>query len=435
MLDTPSVKYRILNHTAIAGIILFALFGWTGLSLSSLGAALLILTVVGSAPSFFHVLSRDATGWLVAAAMVYLVVQYFLTSWLQPLASEPDPGALQDWFILWLFPVVAWALKEKSAGFVRFLFGLAAVGLLSPVAWYIQWAELADFFGKRQEYQISSVPMGLYAGLVVFGLVVFLDALVNTARTKGRWVRVGAIGLWGLMLALALIVFVTTQSRGGWLAFSIASIFAVVLLLVMRGADILAMLRKHRIPLALALGLVLVFLWFAHGVLEDRIVRESEVYQTLPTLDRESIPYTSVGRRMHMWIYGVEKWVEQPMFGWGMGAARELLEEDPELSRHPHFHNAYLQIGVELGLLGLMFYGGVVVLLLARLVRSFQVHGTPLDLLIFVFGAWVMILSWGLIDTRFAQSDGRFLFLMLFGVTMALGQGWVHVAKSVNGDA
>lgn len=435
MSDTPSVNSRVLNYLAVTGVVLFAFFGWTGLSLSSLGAALLMLTVVASAPSFFHVLSRDAAGWLVAAAMVYLVAQYFLISWLQPLARESDPGALQDWFILWLFPVVAWALKEKSAGFVRLVFGLAAVGLLVPVVWYIQWAELADFFGKRQEYQISHVPMGLYAGLVVFGLIVFLDALVSAATSTGRWFRIGAIGLWAVVLVLALIVFVTTQSRGSWLAFSITAIVAVVLLLVMRRSDVLVMLRKHRIPLALALGLVLVFLWFTHGVLEDRIVRESEVYQTLPTLDRESIPYTSVGRRMHMWIYGVERWVEQPILGWGMGAARELLEEDPGLARHPHFHNAYLQIGVELGLLGLLFYGGMIVLLLLRLIGRFQMHGVPLDLFIFVLGAWVMILSWGLIDTRFAQSDGRFLFLMLLGVTMALGQGWVREAKSMNGNA
>ena len=419
-----------LKYLAVSGLAIFSLFGWTTLSLHAIGAGLLTLFVLARPISFIKALFADSLGWWIVAGLFYLVAHFLFIASLAPLDNVPSYAAFQDWAVLWLFPIVAWAVKGRTADFVRVLFGLAATGLLVSVAFLVEWSELSEFFRYRQEYQFASVPMGLYSGIVIFGLLMFSDVVFHGDGNIGRWIKGWRVMIWCVAFALALGAFVSTQSRGSWLAFIVAIVMSAALLLFLRRSGVVAAIRRHRLTVAVALLMILSFSWLMHGVVGKRLAAEADVYEALVSFDREEIPYTSVGRRFHMWIYGIQEWIDRPLFGWGSGSARTLLQLEPELSRHPHFHNAYLQIAIELGVVGLAVFGVVVMLLIGRLVDRFRKKEVPLDIFVFLGGSWAMVFTWGLIDTRFSQSDGRFLLLMLLGATMAFGRGWVRPDRS-----
>ena len=69
--------------------------------------------------------------------------------------------------------------------------------------------------------------------------------------------------------------------------------------------------------------------------------------------------------RPRLWAIGWEKWKDAPWLGHGFG--RELLDasflpETPKGVSHPpitHAHNAFLNIGLQLGIVGVILFGGV----------------------------------------------------------------------------
>lgn len=78
--------------------------------------------------------------------------------------------------------------------------------------------------------------------------------------------------------------------------------------------------------------------------------------------------------RVEIWDFVARRWAEQPLFGWGLGASREIPDRGevsallPELPHmiplHPH--NAPLQIWLELGLVGAMLAAGLLAVALWR---------------------------------------------------------------------
>lgn len=67
---------------------------------------------------------------------------------------------------------------------------------------------------------------------------------------------------------------------------------------------------------------------------------------------------TSVGKRFALWQTGIELWQQKPLFGYGAGNVRQLinlgLEENYDISVHyTHFHNIFVNTLVAGGLAGL----------------------------------------------------------------------------------
>ncbi|MGM0831857.1 MAG: O-antigen ligase family protein [Pseudomonadota bacterium] len=93
--------------------------------------------------------------------------------------------------------------------------------------------------------------------------------------------------------------------------------------------------------------------------------------QLLSLLGRDP---TLTGRTL-LWGWGIEVALQNILLGWGyqgyMGTehAADYAQTIPQFVNYnvPHFHNAYIQIFVELGILGLMLYLAVYFVVLARL--------------------------------------------------------------------
>ena len=139
---------------------------------------------------------------------------------------------------------------------------------------------------------------------------------------------------------------------------------------------------------------------------------------TLAELKNQKVPVSSVGLRFHFNVYGLEKWLERPVIGWGPGTSRMLLMQHPLKAAHgfPHVHNTYLDAFLELGSIGGGLFAASAFLLIRMLWRGRRDGSIPEDLAIFLFGVAAMLSIWSLSNVRYDHVDGRHYHLMLAAI-------------------
>jgi exopolysaccharide production protein ExoQ len=149
---------------------------------------------------------------------------------------------------------------------------------------------------------------------------------------------------WGAaaLLPVGMIVLVT----GG------SSESAMVGLLIGLITLAIAMVAPTFTRVALGVGVVVTFFGSIPAM---------EWLYSLDLIDHTHLPFSFL-HRIEIWHYASNLVFEKPLFGWGLDSSRSLAEkviverggyEFPVLPIHPH--NAFLQVWLELGLVGVCF--------------------------------------------------------------------------------
>ena len=161
--------------------------------------------------------------------------------------------------------------------------------------------------------------------------------------------------LW--LAALLLLFLQFNQSARGLL---LATLAALLLMVVLR----------YRIEgKMLAGGLILITVITALFALNSDIFHERLLQAgTDLRLFQQGDYQTSLGYRLAMWEIGLQGIAEHPVLGHGAGMARQYFEESivtykqgvyknlPEFQETVHFHNEWIEIGIHLGLLGILAF-------------------------------------------------------------------------------
>jgi O-antigen ligase len=150
-------------------------------------------------------------------------------------------------------------------------------------------------------------------------------------------------GLPALVLLVALpLAILATQTRGVWLSFA-----GCILLLIFVSSS--KRVRGACLCLILAAGA---------GLLTALSFDDPNTSFFARLEERSPVEF-----RVVMYQTGLEMFIEKPLFGWG------AIELQPELAKRVHdfhqkaffFHNTYLEIAVQHGLLGLVLYFWMVI--------------------------------------------------------------------------
>lgn len=126
---------------------------------------------------------------------------------------------------------------------------------------------------------------------------------------------------------------------------------------------------------------------------------------------------TSVGYRLAIWDVGLDGISRQPLLGHGTGSPASYFESNiltykggvykelPEFQDTSHFHNDWIEMGMHLGLLGLLVFA----FLLWSWYRSFKISGLS------IFGAALMVFVFlaGLTDTFMLYNRAPVLLLVI----------------------
>ncbi|MDP1933933.1 O-antigen ligase [Nitrosomonas sp.] len=224
-----------------------------------------------------------------------------------------------------------WAIGGLAAGYLGVLF----VGVYQ---WFAMGAQGIPLVGMS--YLSFSAMLGVGAIMAV--------GFVEMSRSK----KLGIL-LW--IVAIALI-FIQFHQNGRILL--LATLIAVVLMAFLR----------YKIEIRKFIGILISFLIvatiFAYSspVFQDRL---SQVKSDIELLQRGNYN-SSLGYRLAMWDVGLHAIAERPLSGYGTGTPERyfdntiltykngLYKDLPEFQKTFHYHNDWIEIGMHIGVPGML---------------------------------------------------------------------------------
>ncbi|MCC6302072.1 MAG: O-antigen ligase family protein [Gammaproteobacteria bacterium] len=400
------------------GLYLFALSVWLSTAGAYVGLGLMLCAGIASR-GFRDGLRRDPMV-LLAAAFAGFTLLYAL--WAAHTTSESHAMLWDDtwkWLRLFLFFIlVAWWLTgdDRRVGAVLLL---SLAGLLVKILLGIQAAgPSALWSGARIGFGLPVNSVGLFCATALLGLLVLAPRAWRSSGQRGRRGAIVRFIAWGCALILVLQAFITVQSRDAWIATLI--VFPPVFAL-----GLAASLRRNpgapwlRLGASLGLAAVLIGTVTIRNLdtITERIQAEHSSWRALLAGDFENVPDGSIGYRVQLIEFGLQKWMQRPLFGWGPHSYRTLIEQadDAELRKLPHLHNAYVETLLTFGLAGALFFLGLMGGLCATLVRAWRSGRLATDYALFLSGALGLQLIWCLASFGINQVTWNFYFAMLAG--------------------
>ncbi len=255
-------------------------------------------------------------------------------------------GKWRKYFILLTFiPLFSLLNKERlpwAAGALLCSYlGIVALG-------GYQWATQGTQGIALLDMSYLSYSSALGAGVI---LAVFLGW-----ETLSGGKRLPSVLLW--LTAILLLFLQFNQSARGML---IATQAALLLMMVLRYR-----IAWRRLAGGLFLIMAMTVLFAASSdIFRDRLqqaVADLHAFQ-------QGYYQTSVGYRLAMWDVGLHGIAEHPLLGHGSGMAEKYFDDSiatykqgiyrklPEFQETAHFHNELIEIGMHLGLLGILAFG------------------------------------------------------------------------------
>lgn len=321
-------------------------------------------------------------------------------------------GKWRKYFLLLAFiPLFSLLNRERlpwAAG--ALLFGYLGVVVLGSYQWAAQGMQGIPLLDMS--YLSYSATLG--TGVI---LAVFLGLEASSAGKK-----IQSVLLW--FAALLLLFLQLNQSARGLL---IATLAALLLMIVLRYRR-----EWKRLAGGLALVILAVGLFAANSdVFQERLQQAHADLQSF----QQGVYATSAGYRLAMWDVGLQGIAEKPLLGHGSGMAEKYFEDTiatykqgiyrdlPEFQNTAHYHNELIEIGVNLGILGILAFG----FLLWSWFQSFKRHNLLLPgsaIVCFVFMA-------GWTDTFLLYS--RIPSFLLAVTAIAIGwQKYQNTSDTVN---
>lgn len=232
--------------------------------------------------------------------------------------------------------------------FLLFIPSLYLLFRAAKIPFYVVWPSvlLSVILAAYVGYQDTLVGAGRAKGgtnhWILFGSILLCEAfylLVVAIKSKQIWIR--TVSLAGFSLATLVVIW--SQSRGVWAAYPV--------LLVIVAAMVLKRYRVGVRILSLALLMGIISMSWLHPMVKERInttVKSLDVYMSQDDVNHWS-RQTSLGTRLEMWRAGWQIFLENPVFGVGIGAYDAAAKEGQERFNvntsaysHYHPHNQYI---------------------------------------------------------------------------------------------
>tara|TARA_R110000764_G_scaffold109055_4_gene195072 strand:- start:2875 stop:4218 length:1344 start_codon:yes stop_codon:yes gene_type:complete len=295
-----------------------------------------------------HILLRFI--WI---AVIIQLISWGLSQYVTPEWAEDIPklDKLTRWFVF--IPLAWWVAQHQSA--IWLVWGAAAMGILiSPWTTGGGFNEIIQGInGSRIDFGIRNAQhTALYFGTILIALCCFIKPLYKINKHS--------LAPIGLLIAYCLLVIYINESRQAWLALLIALLATTTYLTIKSVKK--ASPKKQILSITLfILGLVtLSTLLLNNDKVISRVMVEKETITAVASLNFDEVPYSSFGIRLHSWVAATDFIKEKPLLGWGSNGRGLVMEYTTwlpdSIGDFGHLHNSYMEILVNYGIVGLLFY-------------------------------------------------------------------------------
>lgn len=339
---------------------------------------------------------RTPADWPIAGLLGMLGVSF----WVSPVFERSQEQALRLVAGLALFyAVVNWIDTSRKLRWLNIGILLAGLGLALSAGLIVNWAtEKVALPGFLYENFVVAVQDDVNPNVLAGSLVLILPFSLAAVWLGGKstlWPEKLLAGVCGLAMLGALLL---TQARGAWIAAAL-SLLLVFALRWRWGVPVLAA--------GLAIGFVILM-----------ISRQAQ-----PSAMLLGGLQGVVNSRMDIWARGVFLLNQFPLSGIGMGTFSDLTSlyypfpaNPAQATSIPHTHNLFLQVGLDLGIPGLVSWLAVWLVTWAAGWNVYRFGQRSSQSLFILLGAGVL---------------GSQLALSVHGITDAVTWGMVRSAPLV----
>ncbi|MBI4546770.1 MAG: O-antigen ligase family protein [Ignavibacteriae bacterium] len=254
-----------------------------------------------------------------------------------------------------------------------------------------------------QELQISSTlgNRSYFAGFLIMMAPIVLSQILATKNYPVRQVLLSVLGL------VMLYLIIKTGSRSAWVALTLSSLLMVILNFK---------LSRTR---WLALGSVVII------VILTVIIFGDVLKQRLSTI-LDFGPQSTIARRYFFYAGAWRAFLDSPVIGHGVGNYRAFLPKfrssEYWMVRSedivPHAHNEYLEILSETGIVGFLFFGGILFLYLKAVRHALkETNGHNRTILVGLLSSIAVTLIDNLASINLRTVPVALLFWMIIGIS------------------
>jgi putative inorganic carbon (HCO3(-)) transporter len=390
----------------IAGLLPLFLFGEGHYILYGLGALAILWSATGITSGRWRQCSPADGLMLVWLGLIPV------TLWATP-APEITRPFLGYYLaeLLAFYAVLTWVRNEKRFWLVAWgLVGLGVGLALSSLVLLQQGGRFFPALGFITRLA-SSLPQTAHKNIMggLLSVIVPLSLGLILAQTKGKFYRARLV-VSGLSFAIIIGALVITQSRGAWLAAGLA--------LLLMGLLGLGQLR------GLLMGVGLLGLGVAGLLISGQ-------FNSLLAQVAQSDALGGLEGRLEVWARASSALHDYAFTGIGLGSFDKVIPafypyffSSPEPV--PHAHNLFLQVGLDLGLPGLINFLALLILSAAGGFSAWQRWGVSNNkklswIVLGGLGSLLALLTHGLLDAVTSGTKPAFLAWAIAGLLLASG--------------
>ena len=305
-------------------------------------------------------------------------------------------------------------LRWVPAGVVALSLAFLGLGLMGT-RWTFKIPQLTALMtglpgeiGWLPEGETSFNP-NVIGGALLWVLPPSLNLLLWAVRRGER--RWGWAAAEGLVALLSLGLLIVSQARGAWLGFLVS----LLMLLIVAGG------RLGQIGAALLLTALLVLTMVGPARLGQAIQVNDESVRILGT--------ATIEQRLELWSRAQYVIADFPFTGVGLGAFEHMTRVMYPLFYgssipHPHAHNEFLDVAVDLGLAGLVAWQALYIATFWVLWQTYRrtPDGLIRALVLGSGGALIAHLVYGMFSCAVLEAKPHIVFWVTIGLSIALYQ-------------
>lgn len=253
------------------------------------------------------------------------------------------------------------------------------------------------------------VTFGMQGMLAILVILAIAAPTVRAQSTQSK--RYLAAIVIGATIALLTQALLTSGSRSAWGAL----LGGGFCLIILNRGQFWRLKKGPNLAIAGALITVLVGLICLNShKLQERLVDHTKTDFSL-TFSIDDLPRDKdlfFARRVHLSYFGFQQWLQRPLLGHGPAATRPMLNNDPDFHIHPHLHNTYIQVPMEIGAPLTLLLAGLFFVLNFLLWQS---RPSALDsqrpLYNLIIASWGSLALWSTVGFHLHSSDWRFIVI------------------------
>lgn len=316
---------------------------------------------------FFTILSLFwSENWHFSARKIAFILSFaplffMLRSWLE--TSTEDYSVLLKAYVGGAFLM---GILGVSFFFAQFLFGVEAVFsiLVKDILPFFLGEAFAASVAAYPSLLVNISGMTLLRASGIFPDPHMFSYYIGMATPLAFafWLREKPKARWWLGVALLLLLAdLLSFSRGGY----IGLMGATFVFLFGKREYFLSRVRSMLVVVVLSAAILLLFTQTPFGA------RFSSIFSPSDGSNQE---------RLRLWEEAVDHISDRPLLGVGIGNYPLLIKPGISYREPLYVHNLYLDIAVEIGLVGLGLFLGLFLIAIARLVRTYRLTADPLAL-------------------------------------------------------